>query len=188
MTSYGLDEGDSDQCSKRLELDLISLLVNFSCELGQIMTRYDFLWARWVISEQCSDQLKLYLILLLVNVLGELGQIITRFLFRWTGANNNQIWLPMDQTSDSEQCLNRLQLGLILLVNFSCQLFSSAVPSGSGAFQMPTRPSSSSAAASTLRGKGQSQKRFSNFFSFLAWGFFGMTLTTYHKKDFVESL
>ena len=38
-------------------------------------------------------------------------------------------------------------------VTFS--LFSSAVPSGSGAFQMPTRPSSSSAssaAASTLRG------------------------------------
>ena len=35
-------------------------------------------------------------------------------------------------------------------------LFSSAVPSGSGAFQMPTRPSSSasssSSAASTLRG------------------------------------
>ena len=49
-------------------------------------------------------------------------------------------------------------------------VFSSAVPSGSGAFQMPTRPSSS--ASSTLRGggggKGQSQKRFSNFFSFLA--------------------
>ena len=37
-------------------------------------------------------------------------------------------------------------------------LFSSAVPSGSGAFQMPTRPSStassSSAARSTLRGEG----------------------------------
>ena len=47
-------------------------------------------------------------------------------------------------------------------VTFS--LFSSAVPPGSGAFQMPTRPS-----ASTLRGgKGQSQKRFSNFFSFFA--------------------
>ena len=49
-------------------------------------------------------------------------------------------------------------------------LFSSAVPPGSGAFQMPTHPS-----ASTLRGggggKGQSQKRFSNFFSF-----FGMKL------------
>ena len=37
---------DSEQCSNRLQLDLISLLVNFSCELGQIMTRYDFLWAR----------------------------------------------------------------------------------------------------------------------------------------------
>ena len=48
------------------------------------------------------------------------------------------------------------------------EFFSSAVPSGSGAFQMPTRPSSA-AAASTLRGgKGQSQKRFSNFFSFFA--------------------
>ena len=32
-----------------LELDLISLLVNFSCELGQIITRYDFLWVRRVI-------------------------------------------------------------------------------------------------------------------------------------------
>ena len=29
--------------------DIISLLVNFSCELGQIMIRYDFLWARLVI-------------------------------------------------------------------------------------------------------------------------------------------
>ena len=47
-------------------------------------------------------------------------------------------------------------------------VFSSAVPPGSGAFQMPTRPSAA-AAASTLRGgKGQSQKRFSNFFSFFA--------------------
>ena len=36
---------DSEQCSNRLELDLMSLLVNFLCELGQIMTRYDFLWA-----------------------------------------------------------------------------------------------------------------------------------------------
>ena len=34
---------DSEQCSNRLELDLISLLVNFSCELGQIMTTYYFL-------------------------------------------------------------------------------------------------------------------------------------------------
>ena len=34
------------------------------------------------------------------------------------------------------------------------EFFSSAVPSGSRAFQMPTRPSSSLAAASTLRGGG----------------------------------
>ena len=41
---------DSEQCSDRLELYLISLLVNFSCELGQIMTRYDLIpMARWVI-------------------------------------------------------------------------------------------------------------------------------------------
>ena len=40
---------DSDQCSNRLQPDLISLLVNFSCALGHIMTRYDFLWARRVI-------------------------------------------------------------------------------------------------------------------------------------------
>ena len=42
---------DSEQCSDRLELYLISLLVNFSCELGQIMTRYDLTlpMARWVI-------------------------------------------------------------------------------------------------------------------------------------------
>ena len=68
---------------------------------------------------------------------------------------------------------------------------------------MPTRPSSASSAASSASssasssaastfmgggGEGQSQKRFSNFFSFLACGFFGMTLTTYHKKDLVESL
>ena len=33
-------------------------------------------------------------------------------------------------------------------------VFSSAVPPGSGAFQMPTRPSSSSASESTLRGGG----------------------------------
>ena len=74
-----------------------------------------------------------------------------------------------------------------LMTLYMCLFISSAVPSGSGAFRMPTRPAS--AAASTFKGgKGQSQKRFSNFFSFLAWGFFGMTLTTYHKKDLVESL
>ena len=29
--------------------DYTTFLVNFSCELGQIMTRYDFIWARRVI-------------------------------------------------------------------------------------------------------------------------------------------
>ena len=52
---------DSEQCSNRLELYLISLLVNFSCELGQIMTRYDFLWARWVIlHDSFSDCFKIW--------------------------------------------------------------------------------------------------------------------------------
>ena len=31
-----------DHCSIRLQLDLITLLVTFACELGQIITRYDF--------------------------------------------------------------------------------------------------------------------------------------------------
>ena len=65
------------------------------------------------------------------------------------------------------------------------KLFSSAVPSGSGDFQMSTCPSSSSSASTLKEGKGQSQKRLSNFLSFLAWSFFGMTLTTYHKKDLI---
>ena len=39
-------------------------------------------------------------------------------------------------------------------LSFLCDLFSSAVPPGSGAFQMPTRPSSSAASVSTLRGEG----------------------------------
>ena len=101
---------DSEQCSNRLELDLISLLVNFSCELGQIMTRYDFLWARWVILSNVRTDLNL------PNF--TFGQ-----LFMWIGANNDQIWLPMCYMSDSEQCLNRLELELISrLVNFSCEL------------------------------------------------------------------
>ena len=35
------------------------LLVNFSYELGQIMTRYDFLWARWVILSNVRNNLNL---------------------------------------------------------------------------------------------------------------------------------
>ena len=101
---------DYEQCLNRLELDLISLLVNFSCELGPIMTKYDFLWARWVILSNVRTDLNLTWF--------HFGQ-----LFMWIGANNDQIWLFMGYTSDSEQCSNRLELDLIsLLVNFSCEL------------------------------------------------------------------
>ena len=75
---------DSEQCSIRLELDLISLLVNFSCELGQIMTRYIGLpMGEMSISEQCSSRLELDLISLFVNFSYELGQIMTRYDFLW---------------------------------------------------------------------------------------------------------
>ena len=36
---------DLEQCSDRLQFDLISLLVHVSYELRQIMNRYDFLEA-----------------------------------------------------------------------------------------------------------------------------------------------
>ena len=81
----------------------------------------------------------------------------------------------------------------VTIANLDPIVFSSAVP--------PAQRSFSNADSSVVvvvggggggvnfkGGKGQSQKRFSNFFSFLAWGFFGMTLTTYHNKDLVESL
>ena len=38
---------DFEQCSNQFQLDLISHLVNFSYQVGQIMTRYDFLEPRW---------------------------------------------------------------------------------------------------------------------------------------------
>ena len=37
---------DSEQCLNRPQLILMPLLVNFVPELGHIMTKYDFLWAR----------------------------------------------------------------------------------------------------------------------------------------------
>ena len=39
--------------------NLVSLLVNCSCELRQIITRYDFLWARWVILSNVRTDLNL---------------------------------------------------------------------------------------------------------------------------------
>ena len=76
---------DSEKCSNRLELYLISLLVNFSCELGQIMTRYDLLWTGSVILSNVRTDLTL------LNF--TFGQLFT--LFMWIGVNNDQIWLPM---------------------------------------------------------------------------------------------
>ena len=46
MTSYGSDEWFWNH---QPDIHVISLLVKFSCALGQIMTRYDFLWDRRVI-------------------------------------------------------------------------------------------------------------------------------------------
>ena len=40
---------DSEPCSNWIQLDFISILDNFSCDFGQIMTRYDFQESRWVI-------------------------------------------------------------------------------------------------------------------------------------------
>ena len=95
---------------ERTQIRLVSLLVNFSCELGQIMTRYDFLWARWVILNN-------------VRLTPTWPNFTFGQLFMWIGPNNDYIWLPMDQTSDSEQCSNQLQFDLIsLLVIFSCDL------------------------------------------------------------------
>ena len=61
MTSYRLTS-DSEQCLSRLQLDLILLSVNFSYEMGKIITRYDLLDATFVI------WLAIDLLLLLVNI------------------------------------------------------------------------------------------------------------------------
>ena len=121
-------------------LDLILILVNLSCALGQIMTRYDFPEAWRVILRNVRTDSNL--ISILVNVLDELGQIMARYdfihatrvnfinaptwpnfdfgqLFIWIKANNYQLWLPRAEMSDFEQCSTWLQLYLfLLLVNF----------------------------------------------------------------------
>ena len=50
---------DFEQCSNRLELDLIALLVNFSCEWGQIMAIHGSLCARLVILSNVRTDLTL---------------------------------------------------------------------------------------------------------------------------------
>ena len=66
---------DFGQCSNWLQLNLISLLINCSYELKQIMTRYVFLGARWVIWAMFEPTPTWY------NL--DFGQI-----FMWIGANN----------------------------------------------------------------------------------------------------
>ena len=66
---------DSEQCSNRPQLYLISLLVNFVCELE---ANNDQIWLPmgWMNdSEQYSNRLELDLISVLVNFSYELGQI-----------------------------------------------------------------------------------------------------------------
>ena len=137
---------DSEQCSNRLELCLISVLVNFSCKLGQIMTRYDFLCAIRVILSNVRTDLNFNFF---GNFSCELGQIMTRYDFIWArwvilinvsnrlelclisvlvnfSCKLGQIITRYDflcAMRDSEQCSNRLELDLISrLVNFSCEL------------------------------------------------------------------
>ena len=72
---FSMDQtSDSEQYSNRLELDLISLLVNLSCELGQIMTGYDLLGARRVILTNVQTDSIFDLISILVNFSCELEQ------------------------------------------------------------------------------------------------------------------
>ena len=73
---------DFEQCLNQLQLDLISLLVNFSCELGSIITRYDFLEDRRMILS--NIELERNLMLLVIQI--------------WY--NNDQIWLPRGLRSD----------------------------------------------------------------------------------------
>ena len=124
--------------------NIMSLLVNFSCELEKIMSIYDFIWPRWFILSNVRIDSNL------VNFSCELGSIMTRYdfiwvnkwfwtmfqptptwpnsdfgkLYMWIGSNNVQIWLPRGYMSDFVQCSNWLQLYLILLlVNFSYELW-----------------------------------------------------------------
>ena len=53
-----------------------------SCELRQIMIRYDSLWARRVIRSNGQTDSQLYLILFLVNFSCELEPIMTRYDFQ----------------------------------------------------------------------------------------------------------
>ena len=79
---------DSEQCLNWLQLDIILIWVNVSCELVHIMTRYDL-----SDFERYLKWLQLNLISFLVNFSYELGQILTRYDFlyaRWLILSN--VW------------------------------------------------------------------------------------------------
>ena len=109
MTSYGLDEWFWAMFEPTWTWPNFTLVI-FACKLGQIMTRYDFIWARWVI--------------LMFEPTWTLHNFTFGQLFMWIWENNDQIWLPVGSMSDSEQCFETdLKLYLISLsVNFSCEL------------------------------------------------------------------
>ena len=75
--------------------NLISVLFNVACELGQIMIRYDILEARRVIPTWPNF---------------DFGQFCI-----WIEANNDQISLTRGEMSDFKQCSYRLQIDLISL-------------------------------------------------------------------------
>ena len=58
---------DFEQCSNRLQLDLVWILVNFSCELGANNDQMRLPIGWMSDSEQCPNRLQLDLILILVN-------------------------------------------------------------------------------------------------------------------------
>ena len=82
MTSW---RSDFDQCLNPLQHDLITLLVNFSCEFEQIMTIYDFLEAKGMkeILFQCVirydflEARQLHIIARLVNFSYDMWKMMT---------------------------------------------------------------------------------------------------------------
>ena len=89
-----------DQYSNQHQLYIISFVVNFSCELRLIITRYDDLledilvmWAMFTPTPTWHNF------------------IVVNFACEW--ANYDQMWLPRTHRSDFEQCLNWLQLDRI---------------------------------------------------------------------------
>ena len=163
---------DSEKYSNRpqLYMYLITLLINFSFKLGHMMTRYDFLCARRVILSNVWTDLTW------PNF--DFGQLcicigVNRWIF-WKKSPN--VVLTKIQNLVEIQSSRFRWYSFVFARTQSRLVFSSAVPSGSGAFQMPTRPSSSSSssvsasssAASTLRGGRANLRNASVTFS-LFW-------------------